>query len=156
VSEQLDFAACREGLSGKWSLETVAGVVAAYPPHGVFHPQFARVAVDEALTGLQERGQPSPAEWLLARVRAYAASGKGKGPYAGRIETWMRGHGFDASPAAWDDPKPKGGSGGNTPGTGGTGALARAKADREAADSAWAGRDVAKELDRIKGGAKRH
>lgn len=85
--------------------EMVVKIIAAYPPSNgrcsptIVHNVICNLGSDDRFTG-----QPQAAEWLLARVKAYAASPKGRTtpqkPTPG-LATWLSGAEYDVPDSAW-------------------------------------------------------
>jgi hypothetical protein len=72
----------------------------AYPRK--VNPAAACAAIERVLRLLQKRGEPDPAGWLLAKVKAFAASPAGKrGRHTPYPQTWMDKGAYDTDEKEW-------------------------------------------------------
>lgn len=82
------------------TLKEVATIYEAYPRK--VGRGKALEAIRKAMRRLVDRGQPAPAAWLLARVRAFAASPAGQaGQYTPHPTTWFNQERYDDDDAEW-------------------------------------------------------
>lgn len=122
--------------------EIVGKIIAAYPPS---NGRCSPTIVHNVICGLgsEDRftGQPQAAEWLLARVKAYAASPKGRTTpqrLTPGLATWLSGSEHDVPDSAWAT-KYQGentkGHGAQAPGKTGENERLKADAERVAAEN---------------------
>lgn len=80
-----------------------APILEAYPETKRVARRRALVAVGEAIDVLVARDQPDPAAWLLARVRAFAASPLAQSRFCPAAAKWFEDGRYDDPDSAWQE-----------------------------------------------------